>query len=173
MGIQYSISAEASCEYNGGLLYGVSHCRVVGVSDHCDWPPEAAQLPKVSRSRVDCRSMSPAEVEAQMQLCKQQVLLYSASALNLLQCLAWRGPHRSVVASSRRGSGSDQPPGVKCGPDVSLLHFLFVTFFQPIFQMVSRASVPSSWTSRRWRRWRRGWCSHRTRARRATRTPAS
>lgn len=47
--------------------------RVVGVSDHCDWPPEAAALPKVSRSRVDCRSMSPAEVEAQMQSYKQQV----------------------------------------------------------------------------------------------------
>lgn len=45
------------------------------MSDHCDWPPEAAALPKVSRSKVDCRSMSPAEVEAQMQLCKQQVLL--------------------------------------------------------------------------------------------------
>ena len=45
------------------------------MSDHCDWPPEAAQLPRVSRSKVDCRSMSPAEVEAQMQLCKQQVLL--------------------------------------------------------------------------------------------------
>jgi hypothetical protein len=43
------------------------------VSDHCDWPPEAAQLPKISRSRVDCRSLSPAEVEAQMQHCKQQV----------------------------------------------------------------------------------------------------
>ena len=46
--------------------------RVVGVSDQCDWPPEAAERPAVSRSRVDCRTMTPAQVEAQMQAFKQQ-----------------------------------------------------------------------------------------------------
>jgi len=48
--------------------------RVVGVSDQCDCPAEAAQLPVVSRSRVDCRSLTPAQVEAAMQAFKQQGL---------------------------------------------------------------------------------------------------
>jgi iron complex transport system substrate-binding protein len=40
--------------------------QVVGVSDLCDYPPEARHKPVVSRSRIDTSVLSSAEVEATM-----------------------------------------------------------------------------------------------------------
>ena len=40
--------------------------QLVGVSDLCDYPPEAARRPVISRSRVDTATLSSAEVEAVM-----------------------------------------------------------------------------------------------------------
>ena len=40
--------------------------RLVGVSDLCDYPPEAQHKPVVSRSRIDTSVLSSAEVEATM-----------------------------------------------------------------------------------------------------------
>ena len=40
--------------------------HVVGVSDLCDYPPEARHKPVVSRSRIDTSRLSSAEVEAAM-----------------------------------------------------------------------------------------------------------
>jgi iron complex transport system substrate-binding protein len=40
--------------------------QLVGVSDLCDYPPEAQQKPVVSRSRIDTTVLSSAEVEATM-----------------------------------------------------------------------------------------------------------
>lgn len=37
-------------------------CRVIGVSDLCDFPPEAAAKPKVSRSCFNSAEMTSAEV---------------------------------------------------------------------------------------------------------------
>lgn len=39
-------------------------CRVIGVSDLCDFPPEAAAKPKVSRSCFNSAEMTSAEVSA-------------------------------------------------------------------------------------------------------------
>jgi iron complex transport system substrate-binding protein len=44
---------------------GLGDC-LVGVSDFCDYPPEASRKPVVSRSRVDTAVLSSAEVEAKM-----------------------------------------------------------------------------------------------------------
>jgi iron complex transport system substrate-binding protein len=41
--------------------------QLVGVSDLCDYPPEAQHKPVVSRSRIDTAVLSSAEVEARMQ----------------------------------------------------------------------------------------------------------
>ena len=38
-------------------------CRVIGVSDLCDFPPEAAAKPKVSRSCFNSAEMTSAEVK--------------------------------------------------------------------------------------------------------------
>src|SRR2546426_6404900 len=40
--------------------------QLVGVSDLCDYPPEAQHKPVVSRSRIDTSVLSSAEVEATM-----------------------------------------------------------------------------------------------------------
>ncbi|ETX09101.1 ABC transporter substrate-binding protein [Candidatus Entotheonella palauensis] len=40
--------------------------HLVGVSDLCDYPPEAKQQPVISRSRIDTTVLSSAEVEATM-----------------------------------------------------------------------------------------------------------
>ncbi|TMK55258.1 MAG: cobalamin-binding protein, partial [Actinobacteria bacterium] len=36
---------------------------VVGVSDDCNWPPEAAQKPLVARTRIDVSSLTSARIE--------------------------------------------------------------------------------------------------------------
>jgi len=36
---------------------------VVGVSDDCNWPPEAAQKPLVARTRIDVSSLTSAQIE--------------------------------------------------------------------------------------------------------------
>src|ERR687884_540536 len=41
--------------------------QLVGVSDLCDYPPEARHKPVVSRSRIDTAVLSSAEVDAKMQ----------------------------------------------------------------------------------------------------------
>ncbi len=40
--------------------------HLVGVSDLCDYPPEAQQKPVISRSRIDTAALNSAEVEAMM-----------------------------------------------------------------------------------------------------------
>ena len=41
--------------------------RITGVSDMCDYPKEAVERPKLSRSRIDCAVLSSEEVEAKVQ----------------------------------------------------------------------------------------------------------
>ena len=47
--------------------------RVVGVTDMCDWPPEASQLHLVSRCRIDSSKFTSAEVEEKLQALKSEV----------------------------------------------------------------------------------------------------
>lgn len=46
--------------------------RVVGVSDQCEWPSNMEDWTIVSKSRVDCKQLTPSEVEDQMQAFKHQ-----------------------------------------------------------------------------------------------------
>lgn len=48
-------------------------CRLVGVSDLCHRPPEAADCTVVTKSKVDCSHLTPEQVEAHMQAFKDQV----------------------------------------------------------------------------------------------------
>ena len=48
--------------------------RLIGVTDLCDYPSRAKSLPKVSKTLVDCSTMSMEEVEEEMQKYKARGL---------------------------------------------------------------------------------------------------
>ena len=66
---------------------------VVGVSDLCVYPPEAAAKPVVSRSRIDVDSMSSEEVEERM----RQILASGESPYELDVEWLWKNPPDVVL----------------------------------------------------------------------------
>ena len=66
---------------------------VVGVSDLCVYPPEAASKPVVSRSRIDVDSMSSEEVEERM----RQILASGESPYELDVEWLWKNPPDVVL----------------------------------------------------------------------------
>lgn len=78
---------------------------MVGVSDQCDWPAEAAERPVVTRSRVDCHGLAPAEVEARMQSFKQQAGAPAPPPRPAASCCAAPPPCRPTESSNGGGGG--------------------------------------------------------------------
>ena len=71
-GILHAIAKTGPHQICFGLTSCTSPCRIVGVSDLCDYPPDAASLPKASRSAIETSSMTSKEVEARMQQLKAE-----------------------------------------------------------------------------------------------------
>lgn len=59
-----SCSGKGSAAYQCHRQAHVYPCRLVGVSDLCDYPPEAAFKTKVSHSCINSAEMTSAEVVA-------------------------------------------------------------------------------------------------------------